>query len=406
MSATDTTPTRPDLGAELFAPSTGALQDAVGLPPDFYTSTWAYELEKERIFRREWLYVGRESDIREPGDYIATTVVDEPIIVVRAEDGAINAFSAVCRHRAMVIAEGNGHCKRLFRCPYHSWSFDFEGRLKGVPGMAGRDIDRAALSMPRFHAAAWHGFVFVNFADDPTPLAEQMAAVEPLVAHHDLANLVAVRGKDAELAVNWKTMAENNAECYHCEHLHHDTHKVAPTRNVIPNMTPEGSPILVTRTRTIHQDAFFSPSWKPYFPVIPTLREEERNHFTWIQVLPTFMISLYHDQVGFWAIQPTGPASISLQVGRLFPASTVERPDFEELHERIKRETSQLWDEDSFATLGVQKGRRSKFVNRGPYAELDEGVVALNRWLIERYEGAGVDTAGARAGEAGGTACA
>lgn len=375
-----------------FEPSKKDLPTAVSLPPDLYRTQWAYEIEKEYIFRREWIYVCRESDLAAPGDYVAKTLIDEPFIIVRKDDGTLSAFSAVCRHRAMVVVEGSGTCPRLFRCPYHSWTYDHEGRLVGLPGMDGRDLDRSRFSMPRFKAESWHGFIFINFDRGAAPLAELLRPVEYLVERHGLESLVDVVGRETSLEVNWKTMAENNAECYHCEHLHHETHKVAPTRNVIPHLTPEGSPAIVTRTRTTHRDAAFSADWKPHFPILPNLGEEERNHFTWIQILPTFMLSLYHDQAGYWAVYPTGPSSIDIHVGRLFPESTVARPDFEQTHETIRQEMARIWDEDRWATLMVQKGRRSHFVNRGPYAELDEGVVALNRWLVERYERAGIAT--------------
>lgn len=380
---------------ETLAPSALPLTEAVGLPAPLYAAPWAHELDMQAIFRQEWLFVCREQELPNAGDYVAMTVADEPIIVVRTSEGTINAFSAVCRHRAMVVADGAGHCDRLFRCPYHGWTYDVEGQLKGVPGMAGRDIDRSALSMPRFHVECWQSFVFVSFSENPQPLAPKLAPADELVEPYRLSDLVSVPVRDVQVDVNWKTMTENNLECYHCEHLHHDTHKCAPTRNVVIDGASDGdSPLTVLRVRTVHQDAFFSPDWKPHFPVIPSLGEEERNHFMWIGILPTFMVALYHDHGSYWGVYPTGPESIEIRMAKLYPEATVARPDFAETHERIQRETLPLWEEDCVAINGVQRGRRSHFVNRGPQAELDEGVVSLNRWLIKRYEQAGFDSSG------------
>ena len=104
------------------------LEDAETLPPECYTDRDFYELEKQALFNHEWLCVGRESDIPDAGDFFTTHIVDEPIIVVRNKSGNIKALSAVCQHRAMLVAEGKGN-KRAFRCPYHHWTYSLDGDL-------------------------------------------------------------------------------------------------------------------------------------------------------------------------------------------------------------------------------------------------------------------------------------
>jgi phenylpropionate dioxygenase-like ring-hydroxylating dioxygenase large terminal subunit len=392
MATADTRVATRTKGA-LVTPGIGD-QQGVAFPPSFYTSHDVYEIEKNHIFHKEWLYACRATSIPNAGDYIAITLADEPIIVVRDAVGDIVAFSAVCRHRAMVIAEeGPGHCARVFRCPYHGWTYDFAGRLRSAPRMGGKSFVRTDVSMPQFRAEVWHGFVFVNLDPSATSLGESLTDVEEYVKNYRLEELVTTEAwRTDTLDVNWKTLTENNSECYHCEHLHGESHKCAPTRNVIHNTSrlDGSSPVIVTRVRTIHQDAFFSPDLKPHFPIIETLDHDDRNHFTWIEILPGFMLSLYHDQVGYWSTMPTGPTSIEIRQGRLYPEETTRREDFADVVDLIRQETTQLWEEDKFATASVQKGRRSQFGTQGPYAELDEGVLAFNRWLVRHYEAAGL----------------
>jgi phenylpropionate dioxygenase-like ring-hydroxylating dioxygenase large terminal subunit len=369
-------------------------QEGVAFPPSFYTSQDVYEIEKQYIFRKEWLYACRVSSIPNAGDYVAMTLADEPVIVVRDNDGDVSAFSAVCRHRAMVIAEdGPGHCDRVFTCPYHGWTYDLAGELRSAPRMGGKSFERSDVAMPRFSAEVWHGFVFVNLDPHAPALADSLSHVEGYVENYRLEELVTREGwRTDTLEVNWKTLTENNSECYHCEHLHSQSHQCAPTRNVVPNTSfvDGSSPVVVTRVRTIHQDAFFSPDWKPHFPILSSLSNEDRNHFTWIEILPGFMLSLYHDQAGYWSTVPTGPTSVEIRQGRLYAQETTLREDFADVVELIRRQTAQLWEEDRFATASVQKGRSSHFATQGPYAELDEGVLAFNRWLVRHYEDAGL----------------
>src|SRR5262245_46697675 len=115
---------------------------AWSMPRSFYTDPAVLALERERLFLQEWVCVGRAEELPQVGDYLAFQICDEPVVVIHGEDGAIRAFSNVCRHRGAVIASGKGSRRRLV-CPYHHWSYDTLGRLVGAPGIGEReDFDR------------------------------------------------------------------------------------------------------------------------------------------------------------------------------------------------------------------------------------------------------------------------
>ena len=95
------------------------LVQAHHLPGDFYTSPHTYGLEKERIFHKDWLCVGRVEEFAQPGDYCTLRIADEPIIVCRDDEGGLNAFYNVCRHRGTEVAVGQGNTPS-FQCPYHA----------------------------------------------------------------------------------------------------------------------------------------------------------------------------------------------------------------------------------------------------------------------------------------------
>ena len=104
-----------------FDASVVDVASAVTMPPEIYTAPEFLDFERRALFANEWLCVGRASRIPEVGDYFTTTVNDEPIIVSRAKDGSVRAFSSICQHRGMQVADDSGNCTK-FTCPYHLWS--------------------------------------------------------------------------------------------------------------------------------------------------------------------------------------------------------------------------------------------------------------------------------------------
>src|SRR5579859_974142 len=124
-----------DLAEEVLAGSGQDLPHAVTLPPAAYTSQAFFDLEMERIFRREWLPVGHVGQIPEVGDYFAIDLLNDPLVVVRGPD-RIRVLSRVCLHRWVPVVEGRGNA-RIFSCPFHKWGYALDGQLLGAPFMEG-----------------------------------------------------------------------------------------------------------------------------------------------------------------------------------------------------------------------------------------------------------------------------
>jgi choline monooxygenase len=104
------------------------LSAAATIPSVWYRDPDVLALEQDRIFARTWQLVGHSEQVALPGDYFTCTVADEPVVVTRADDGSIHAFSNVCRHRAGPVARDSGHRKALM-CGYHGWTYGLDGKL-------------------------------------------------------------------------------------------------------------------------------------------------------------------------------------------------------------------------------------------------------------------------------------
>ena len=202
-------------------------------PPEAYTSEAFYRFERLAVWMKEWIAVGRVEEIPADGDYFSITIAGEPIVVVRSER-EILAFSAVCRHRGMLLVQGSGNCKGRFVCPYHRWTYDRRGKLIGAPEMQGVEtFKKEQLSLPSLRVDIWCGIVFVNFDDKAAPLSSRLAPLDPYVANWHIEDLKSEGTIDAsyrttfDYAWNWKIYAEGQSECYHCDKLHSDTPTMA-----------------------------------------------------------------------------------------------------------------------------------------------------------------------------------
>ena len=196
---------------ESFSSSILTFDQAESLPPACYVDQEFYEFEKEALFFKEWLCVGRESWVKEPGDYFTAKHVGEPLVITRTKHGQVVAMSAVCQHRGMLVAEGSGNVRSLV-CPYHHWVYALSGELVGTPAMEQTcNFDRANHGLPRLKVEIWQGFIFVNFSADAPPLGPRLSALDEVVANYGLASLDGPPPTDAiRYNWNWKVMFENN----------------------------------------------------------------------------------------------------------------------------------------------------------------------------------------------------
>jgi choline monooxygenase len=194
--------------------------DLKPLPPILYTSGSILEREKSTIFDREWLCVGHVSEIANPGDYLTFDFVDTPIVVTRNRSGALRAFSNVCAHRSARLLDGSGHCAAIV-CPYHSWTYDLDGRLRGAPFMDAGRIE--GIRLPEIRIETWEGMIFATLDRDAAPLAPRLASLQGRIGGFDIAAMNVVWRFDDEFGCNWKVLVENFCESYHVFRVHRDT---------------------------------------------------------------------------------------------------------------------------------------------------------------------------------------
>jgi phenylpropionate dioxygenase-like ring-hydroxylating dioxygenase large terminal subunit len=204
-----------------------------------YTDPRTFELERERLFLRCWNFVCHASEVREPGDFLTTTVAGQPLVVVRTRSGEIKAFFNTCRHRAaQVVREPSGNAA-AFTCFYHLWTYDLDGTLTGVPEIGSYTtsycpggLDKAETSLVRVRAETVHGLVFVCFDDAAPDLLTFLGADFAAELALPLGSPELRVGRDWAklLRANWKMEPENSRDGYHATLLHKRLRGVSPPK--------------------------------------------------------------------------------------------------------------------------------------------------------------------------------
>ena len=199
--------------------------DRRGLPGWSYHSKALFALEREKVFLTHWQVVGHESDIPEPGDWLAYDMLGERAMVMRGADGVARAFHNLCRHRGARVVDGHqGSCKGSIVCPFHGWVYNLDGTLRGVSQPRSFDeMNREAFGLKPIEMQSFHGFLFLRFAPGPqADIATLLAPFDADFASYRMRDVVPVRVPDwsTELAVNWKSVRDVDNEGYHVPMAH------------------------------------------------------------------------------------------------------------------------------------------------------------------------------------------
>ena len=187
-----------------------------------FTSAEHFRREHEAIFYRNWTFVGHDCDLAETGAYITGYVADQAVFAIRGEDGRVRAFYNVCKHRGhRLLDDGRGVASRVLVCPYHAWSYELDGRLRGALG-AQKDPICANMTLSEIRIDRLAGFWFVNLSSEAPALHDTYPGLEEQIlgAVPDLPDYQVLCEGSFDIQGNWKICMENSLECYHCGPAH------------------------------------------------------------------------------------------------------------------------------------------------------------------------------------------
>jgi Rieske 2Fe-2S family protein len=362
------------------------------LPGRYFTSTEIFQEELERIFYNHWVCVGRAEQIGQPGDYFTQEIGTENVILLRDEQGLTRAFYNVCRHRGtrMCLNE-TGRFAKTIQCPYHAWTYSLDGCLIGVPGVSNMKMfDKKDYPLHSVKLESWEGFLFINMSPEPEPFAKTFGPIVNRFSKWHIPNLVSVRRKVYDVKANWKLIAANYNECYHCPLIHPELNRVASADSGDNEMV-KGLAVGGYMTFREEMETMSLTGQGSSIP-LGEVNGEDLNRAYFYTLFPNLLLSVHPDYVMFHTLWPQGVDRTRVVCEWLFDPETSAQPDFDpgDVVEFWDRTNRQDWHACEISQLGV----RSRAYTPGPYyhwhelllAEFDQQVLRALERVEERRE--------------------
>ena len=338
------------------------------LPGWAYTDPDFFAREKEAVHFRSWHYAGCTDELREAGDYVTATILDQSVIIIRDKNGELGGFYNVCRHRAHELLRGRGRA-RVITCPYHAWSYGTDGRFRGARGTQNLpDFDPRAFALKPVRVEVFAGrFVFFNLDLDAVPLAEQAGGLaeelEREVVGFDRMTLVPGT-PSGTINANWKVAVDNYLECYHCSVAH----------PMLSDLLDMKSHFIKAENIWMSQKLDLKANRRISYPVADDA-EVKQGRFWWLWPTTTFNMLPGAPDISVFSFMPISVGS-TLQIGQCFGV-----PDAVPDVARINYRTGVLTDEDVSLCESVQRGLASRGYSSGRFmydpaaGELTEAAV-------------------------------
>ena len=354
-----------------------------------YTDPSSFALEAEML-RREWTCIGRLDDLglAEAGRVVpdrraVATFLGESIIVTADAAGVLHAFANVCRHRGSQVVPVEPDdpplpcAAKSLRCPYHSWTYGLDGRLLHAPHTDDVELDTATFGLRALRAASWGGFLFLTEDLAAADLVDTLSPVPDRVRRYPLETLVVGLRLTYSVAANWKVIAENYNECYHCGPVHPELSRLVPAFG-------SGGGGLEWDDGVPHREGAwtFTLSGTTDRAPFPDLDAAERVRHKGELVYPNLLLSLSAEHVAAFVLRPIAVDRTEITCDLLFAPDEVAKRGFD------PSDAGDLWDlvnrQDWTICESVQRGMTSRYFTQGWFAPMEDASLDIRRWLLPR----------------------
>ena len=359
----------------------------ISLPGWVYGNQEFHELEHRYIFQTSWNVLCHLSDIPNVGDYQAMDIHGERVFGIRAEDQNIRVFYNVCRHRGHALVAGSkGSARPVIRCPYHSWTYCLDGRLRAISAREGStkiklsQLPKDKFNLRELESEIYLGFIWFRFVaggpsvrDRFAPVADELELlkfdrIEPHRDHYEY-----------DLGCDWKTVMDNFNECYHCPAGH-------PSLTALFDARAGGEDAYETRLTRQWGDVAKKPSkyWsgRLYQRLLPdneVLPVNYRRRWLYYVLYPLVWIDVQPDQIDYVQLLPQGPGKTRAR-GCVYTHGDYSR-EMEAARFLADRINASTQREDDEFTASVQRGLLSQSYTAGLLSEDEHLVASLHEWI-------------------------
>ncbi len=362
---------------------------AKGLPNALYNSPDALALEREKIFHSGWASIGFGCDVPSVGDATPIDYLGAPLLLLRDKEGAIRVYENVCRHRGMILVEEKKNFGGVIRCPYHSWCYSLDGKLRATPHVGGpgvnshESVDPETTGLNEVRSAVFMDVVFVNldgkapsFEDWMGPLKGHMKDFEGAQIFHAATS----SGFSFDIEANWKLILENNCESYHLPWVHPGLSSYSRLEDHYHLAEPGG--FSGQGTLVYNPDYGDAPDL-PDFPNLPAKWDKAAEYPSFY---PNTLFGFHRDH--YWAAH-LDPKAHNRTVERveIYYASeeAAKSDDFAKMRTTNAKMWKEVLSEDLFVTQGMQVGRGAPGFAGGVFsAVMDSPTHCFHDWVAAR----------------------
>ena len=367
------------------------IEKAHGLPNECYTSEKYLIIERERVFQDKWTAIGIGSSVPNPGDALPYNLLGIPLIILRDKERKIRVFHNVCSHRGHKLLDKPCSLKNLLRCPYHSWSYDLEGKLVATPHIGGLNIhesekfEKSKSNLKEVRSKIWMDIIFININNNEIEFDEYVRPLEDrwlkFISKDDQNSLIYSRDYgyfNLDVKSNWKFAIENYCESYHLPWIHPELNKVS---NISDHYHIQGLP---NRYAGQGSNKYEQPlKGNKSFANFSNWPKEFSKNSEYIALFPNVMIGLHIDHFYVFWLEPI---SINETKEHLAMYYVGEESANGKKFESMRKENSRFWkdvmSEDIKAIEGMQEGRSSPAYNGGNFSPvMDNPTHQFHKWV-------------------------
>ena len=367
------------------------IEQSHGLPNECYTSEAYTKIERKKIFEDKWIVIGVASSVPNKGDAKPFNLLDLPIIILRDKKDKIRVFHNVCSHRGYKILQKPCNIKNTIRCPYHSWSYNTDGKLIATPHIGGmnkhhaKNFNKSASGLKEIRSAVWLDLILINISNNEIPFEKYIKPLSErwskfwhlkdrkLISHSNDYGYFQLKAN-----CNWKFAIENYCESYHLPWVHpglNSYSKIEDHYHIqgLPNrFAGQGTTVYNPRLKG-----------KEKFPCFPKWPKDKEHIAEYVALFPNVMLGIHKDHYYAYWLEPVNH-KYTIEHMEIYYVG--DKAANSQKFKSIRKQNHKLWkgvqSEDVHIIEGMQEGRSSPSYNGGNFSPImDNPTHHFHKWV-------------------------
>lgn len=370
----------------------------------FYTDETVFDFEWQHIWQKKWLYAGNMAQIPKPGDYFIYQLQKDSIIVIRGNNGEVYAHYNTCAHRGSAIClQEKGNAAKLI-CPYHQWVYDKDGTLLNARLMPD-DFCKDDYRLRSVHAQVAEGLIFICLASEAPDFSAIKKSLSPFVAPFKIDSAKVANIRQYTVRANWKLVAENFRECYHCGGAHPEYCSAV----IGANLKEDAEALTAIKQKEWQRKGLATAlvevtegttTYAVRYPLRPGVESYSvdgkkvclpmGNHTDYdsgvvgLVNYPNFWMDAVSDYVWIMKVTAVSPSTTNVEFCWLVDKNAIEGKDY------TSKRVTEFWEitgeQDGQLCENNFRGIETHGYKPGPYAPVEDQVINFVNWCVEQLK--------------------